>query len=62
MLVIERYPGQETYIDVPTCKGFESITVKVLEINLRDGSVSIGIEAPRHIEVVRDNAKKGRKE
>ncbi|MCE3238632.1 MAG: Global regulator protein family [Gammaproteobacteria bacterium] len=51
MLILNRYNGQKIYLG----KNQEiTITVKAI----RKGRVSLGIQAPLHYPIVRDNAKK----
>ena len=50
MLCISRRVGESFQIG--------NATVKVLEIKRGDYGVRLGIDAPRHIQVVRDDAKK----
>ena len=49
MLILSRKPGEKVYID-------GGIEVEVLSVQGR--SVKIGIKAPDHVTIVRDDAKK----
>ena len=48
MLVLTRRPGQETKIG-------DNIVVKILKVE--GNSVRLGIEAPRDVDILRDDAK-----
>ena len=46
MLVLERNPGQAIMIG-------DEVKITILGINADNGDISVGIEAPRHIEINR---------
>lgn len=40
----------------------EDITVRILNVDHNSGQVRLGIDAPSHIQIVRDDDKKGQKD
>ena len=54
MLVLTRNIGQSVYID--------GHKIEVMVLGVRGNQVRLGFEAPRDIEIVRDDAIKGKKQ
>lgn len=54
MLVLTRNIGQSVYID--------GHKIEVMVLGVRGNQVRLGFEAPRDIEIVRDDAIKGKKD
>ena len=53
MLVLMRREGEAFYI---------GDNIKVMVTHIHGGQVKIGIDAPKHIDIVRDDMKKGKKD
>lgn len=52
-LVLKRRPGEAITLDVP---GADPVTITLVQ--LTNGQASIGIEAPREVSILRDDAKR----
>lgn len=57
MLVVTRRTNEETVIEIPPSSKTRTMRLRIIRAA---GTVRLGFDAPRDIEIVRDNAKKGR--
>lgn len=58
MLVVTRKVNEQVYLDVPPST--EPIRIMIQPADIRGDKIRLGIDAPREVQISRDDMKKGR--
>ena len=56
MLVLTRRPNEKIFLTVPGATGETKLTIMVCSVGI-NGAVRVGIDAPREVQVIRDDAR-----